>query len=130
VGHHARRHRVAARQAGAEADAGPEADAEGAKKSNASLRDLLDEWIRDDTTTQAAQTKKVYRASVARLLDCLESQGLPLIGASLTPAQVNAFLNSSEAARRGPARNSIRVWCEWLEWRKVIAKNPLPLGGG
>lgn len=100
-----------------------------ATKGDASLRELLGEWVLDDTTYQTAQTKKAYRTTIARLLDWLEHQGLPLVGASLTPEQVNAFLDGPEAARRGPARNRIRVWCEWLERRRVIAQNPLPLGG-
>ena len=93
-----------------------------------SLRDLLDEWIRDGTTTQTIPTKKVYRAAIARLLDWLEFQDQPLIAAALTAAQINGFLDSAEAGQRGPARNRIRVWCDWLLRRGALAQNPLPLG--
>lgn len=94
------------------------------------LRDLLGAWIADDSTYQTPQTKKNYRATIARLLDRLEQRGLTLVGAALTPEEVNGYLDSLEAGQRGAARNRIRVWCEWLERRGVIAKNPLPLGGG
>ena len=93
-----------------------------------SLRDLLDEWLRDDTTTQTIQTKKVYRSAIARLLDWLEAQGQPLTAAALTAAQINGFLDSVEVTQRGPSRNRIRVWCDWLLRRGVLAQNPLRLG--
>lgn len=94
------------------------------------LRDLLGAWIADDRASQTPQTKKSYRAAGARLLDQLERRGLALVGATLTPEAVNGCLDSLEATQRSAARNRIRVWCEWLERRGVIAKNPLPLGGG
>jgi hypothetical protein len=100
-----------------------------AKGQGTALRDLLDAWVRDDTTYQASQTKKIYRASIARLLAWLEQQGKPGSIDALSQETIEVFLGTVEATRRGQARNSIAVWCDWLVRRGKLARNPFVRGG-
>lgn len=88
------------------------------------LRDLVVAWMDDARTEQTAATKKVYRATIARLIAQLETQGGAATGAALTSVAVADFLATIEPARRGQARNSIRVWCEWLRRQGVLRRNP------
>jgi hypothetical protein len=89
------------------------------------LYDLIAEWVGDDSTYQAAQTKKVYRATLERLAGWLVAQGHPATPAGLTAARIDAYLATLEPEQRGRARNSISVWCDWLVRRGALKQNPV-----
>ena len=64
-----------------------------------------------------------------RLVGWLKAQGHPATPAALTATRIDAYLAMLEPEQRGPARNRIAVWCDWLVLRGALKKNPVVRGG-
>ncbi|MFV9504196.1 MAG: hypothetical protein AB4911_06485 [Oscillochloridaceae bacterium umkhey_bin13] len=90
------------------------------------LSALIDTWIADQHTVQAASTKKVYRKTLDQLVIWLTKQrGQSAQLADLTAEQIEAFLATPAMHNKRNAHNHVRLWCAWLVQRKELAHNPI-----